>query len=524
MTLSAYISAFVSTDSRDTVAQARLSELSQKSVALTKLLTRFTGWVAPLDIQSLSEKSEVVRQHAYLLHLFKERSQHLMSPAEENLAAELEPSSGTAWRQLHDNLCSQIMVPLETEAGIQDLPMSSIRNLAMNPDRDVRRRAFEAEIQAWERHALPLAAALNSIKGETNVLSARRKWSAPLDAALFENHIDRATLEAMLRAARESFPDFRRYLRAKARLLGVESLAWYDVVAPVGSDEREWSYPAATSFIVEQFGSYSSRLSEFAQRAFRENWIDAEPRPGKRDGAFCMKLRNDESRVLANFSPTFDGMSTLAHELGHAYHNLNQGQKPPLLRTAPMTLAETASIFCQTLVKEAVLKVASTDEQISILEASLQDQCGVVVDITSRFLFEERLLEARSRRELSVEELNQLMLDAQKETYGDALDPSLLHPYMWAVKGHYYSVSRAFYNYPYMFGLLFGLGLYAVYQRDPAMFESSYDDMLASTGEADPASLAGRFGIDIRSEQFWRSSLDIVRADIDRFEKLASGQ
>src|ERR1019366_6295931 len=191
------------------------------------------------------------------------------------------------------------------------------------------------------------------IKGESNVLDRRRRWDSPLDAALFNNHIDRQTLTAMMEAAHDAFPDFRRYLKAKAKLIGTPSLAWYDIFAPVGSSERTWEYAEATSFIVEQFGTYSQRLSDFAKKAFNENWIDAEPREGKRGGAFCMKIRAGESRILANFSPTFDGMSTLAHELGHGYHNLNLAERPPLLRTAPMTLAETASIFCQTLIKEA---------------------------------------------------------------------------------------------------------------------------------------------------------------------------
>jgi oligoendopeptidase F len=183
-----------------------------------------------------------------------------------------------------------------------------------------------------------------------------------------------------------------------------------------------------------------------------------------------------------------------------------------------MTLAETASIFCETIIRHAGLKTGDAQEQIAILEASLQGACQVVVDIASRFIFETGVFEARRRRELAVAELNELMLDAQRQTYGDGLDPDALHPYMWAVKGHYYG--SHFYNYPYMFGMLFGLGLYARYQADPEAFKQSYDDLLSSTGLADAATLAERFGIDIRTPDFWRASLAIVRADIDRFEQL----
>jgi len=321
-------------------------------------------------------------------------------------------------------------------------------------------------------------------------------------------------------AAREAFPDFRRYLNAKAHALGLSRLAWYDLFAPVGGEERVWTFNEATSFIVEQFGAYSLRLSDFAARTFREQWIDAEPRAGKVDGAYCTWLRKDESRVFSNFKAAFGGVSTLAHELGHAYHNLNLAQRTVLQRATPMTLAETASIFCETIISHAALRTVGPQEQIAILEESLQGSCQVVVDITSRFLFEQRVFERRKARELSVDELNTLMLEAQRETYGDGLDEDALHPYMWAMKPHYYDSHYSFYNYPYMFGLLFGLGLYARYTRDPETFKKGYDALLSSTGLADAATLAAQFGIDIRSADFWRSSLDIVREDIARFEEL----
>jgi oligoendopeptidase F len=213
-------------------------------------------------------------------------------------------------------------------------------------------------------------------------------------------------------------------------------------------------------------------------------------------------------------------MSTLAHELGHAYHNLNLAERSPLQRNSPMILAETASIFCETIVREAALKQADADQQIAIIELSLQDDCQTVIDITSRFLFEQAVFERRRQRELSAQELCDLMLDAQRQTYGDGLEGELLHPYMWAVKGHYYSSGRSFYNFPYMFGLLFALGLYAHYQNDPEAFRASYDDLLASTGLADAATLASRFGIEIRSQEFWDASLEVVRRNVVRFDLL----
>ncbi len=255
-----------------------------------------------------------------------------------------------------------------------------------------------------------------------------------------------------------------------------------------------------------------------AERAVAERWIDAGPRPGKVGGAFCMGVEGDVSRVLLNYTPAFDGITTLAHELGHAYHNLCEADASMWRRSStPTTLAETASTFCEAIMRKAAIARSSEEEALTILEGSLQDASQIVIDITSRFLFEQAIIEQRSKRALSPDEFSELMLDAQRDTYGDGLDPDALHPYMWAAKGHYYSSARAFYNYPYMFGLLFGLGLYARYEENPAEFRSSYDDLLASTGDADAATLAARFGFDIRSPEFWEGSLNVIRADIDRF-------
>jgi len=519
-TLGAYISCFVSTDSRNDLAQAKMSELRQSLVLFSQLGTRFTAWIGSLDVEALIAQSTVARDHAHALRNAKTEATHLMSPVEETLTSELNTTGGSAWSKLHGNITSQLSIPFEIDGQTQNLPMSEIRNLAFDANRNVRQRAYEAELAGWQQAALPLAAALNSIKGEVNILARHRKWESPLAESLFDNSIDQQTLDAMMSAARASFPDFRRYLQAKAHALGLQRLAWYDLFAPVGASEKVWTFDEATTFIVQQFGTYSQRLSDFAARAFREHWIDAEPRSGKRDGAYCTSIRADESRVFANFKPAFGGVSTLAHELGHGYHNLNLASRTALQRSLPMTLAETASIFCETIITHAALKDAGKQEQIAILEESIQGACQVVVDITSRFLFEQRVFQQREKRELSIDELKAIMVETQRETYGDGLDQSQLHPYMWAVKGHYYSTGRSFYNYPYMFGLLFGLGLYARYQQDPEAFKQGYDNLLSSTGLADAATLAAQFGIDLRTEAFWRASFDIIRQDIAQFEQL----
>ena len=532
-TLEAYIFSYVATDSRNSLAQAKMSEFKLGAVTLSQLGTRLTAWIGGLDVEVLLKRSSVAPTYEYMVRRAKQEALHLMSPVEEVLTSELELTAGSAWEKLYDNLTSQIMAPVELEGKLQELPMSMVRNLAYDAHPETRRTAYEAEIKSWEKAALPLAAALNSLKGEVNTLSRHRGYASPLDEALFNNAIDRQTLEALHEASRAAFPDFRRYLRAKARLLGQAKLPWYDLFAPVQKTTlsasgatppavgRTWGFVEGSALVIEQFGRYSPRMGNFAVRTFRENWIDAEPRPGKQDGAFCMSLRKDESRVLSNYQPGFKSVLTLAHELGHAYHNLNKASHPMLNRDTPMTLAETASIFCETIVRYALLKQVDPAERVMILEGSLMNACQIVVDVTSRFIFESQVFDQRLKRQLSVDELCEMMVAAQKETYGDGLDPDILHPYMWAAKLHYYSSGRSFYNFPYTFGLLFGLGLYKRFQQDPDGFKTGYDELLASTGLADAATLAGRIGIDIRSTAFWTDSLDIIRADIDRFERLS---
>ncbi|MGH2344507.1 MAG: M3 family metallopeptidase, partial [Chloroflexota bacterium] len=357
-TITAYIHAFVSVNSRDDLAQAKLSLMHNLLARLKQAYTRFTAWVGILDEKALIASSAVAAAHSFFVAQSQVYSRHLMSPAEEELAAALAPSSSAAWENLHSSLTSQLLVRVAGEQYRDGLPLSVVRNRATDPDRDVRKLAYEGELRALSVVAPAAAAALNGLKGRELVLAERRGWGSPLDAALFTAHIERRTLDALMEAAHASLPDFHRYLRTKARALGVPALAWYDLLAPVGESTRAWDYAEGTEFITEQFATFSPRLSGLARRAFRENWIDAEPREGKQGGAFCMSLRGEESRILANFNPSFDGVSTLAHELGHAYHNFCLAGRTPLQRDTPMTLAETASIFCETIIYHAGLRQA----------------------------------------------------------------------------------------------------------------------------------------------------------------------
>jgi pepF/M3 family oligoendopeptidase len=517
--IQSFLHGLVTTDSNDEVAQAKLSGFQSRTTLLPKLTTSFTAWIGAQDVEAMIAGSPTARDHAFMIRKAKEAAQHLMSPAEEALASDLSLTGSTAWQKLHGNMTSQ----LDVQVGEERIPMSVVRNRAYDPDRDVRRDAYMAELDAWKKVEVPLAACMNSIKGETNLLAKRRGWSSPLAMACFNANIDEQTLDAMMTAARESFPTFRRYMRAKAKMLGVEKLAWFDMFAPTierqGGNARSWEYAEAAVFVRDSFAKYSQKMADFAQSMYDDDRIDAEARAGKRDGAYCMGIPPSDSLIMMNFKPAFGSVSTLAHELGHGYHNLCLQDRTILQRSTPMTLAETASIFCETIIRQAVLNGDDSEQdKLSVLEASIQGSCQVVVDICSRFFFEQELFGKRTSRELSAAEMCELMLDAQRQTYGDGLDPEFLHPYMWAVKPHYYG--STFYNYPYMFGLLFGLGLYAVYEQDPEAFKSRYDDLLSSTGLYDAATLGQTFGIDIRTPDFWRGSLGQIAQDVDRFEAM----
>jgi oligoendopeptidase F len=515
-TVTAYLLAFVDTDARDDRAASLYSQMQARLAGLQKLTARFEAWVARIGPDALIQASQVAADHAHALRQAAVSAGHLMSEAEENLYADLRLTGTSAWHKLHGDVTSLLMADLDGERR----PISVIRGMATSPDAGLRQRAYRAELAAYESAGVPLAAALNAIKGEANTVHARRGWHDALAPALHANAVEPAALEAMQEAAVASFPDFRRYLRAKARLLGQDGgLPWWDLFAPVpGEPQVRWAAAAAT--VEEAFGSYSTTMADLIRRALSERWVDAEPREGKRGGAYCMPVRGAESRVLLNFDGSLQSVQALAHELGHAYHNTNLAERTALQRRTPMALAETASIFCETIVVGAGLASADDRGRLALLNVDLQGACQVVVDIHSRFLFERDVFSGREKGVLSVAELCRLMTDAQLATYADGLRPDTLHPYMWAVKPHYYS--STFYNWPYCFGLLFGVGLYARYRQDPEQFTAGYDEMLSSTGLAGAADLAARFAIDITSVDFWAGSLDVIRSRIDDFERLVA--
>lgn len=522
-TLYAYIASFGTTDSFNTLAARKESEYEKIAVESGKVITRVRAWIGKIApaLPHITDAPGPAKEHAFWLSEAVEQSKYLMSQAEEALAAELFLSGANAWEKLHGTVTSQLTVDFELDGRMQTLSMPALINLRSHPDEDVRRRAYDAENAAWHKIKEPLAAALNGVKGHAITLNQHRGRRDALHLALDNNRIDSQTLDAMLTAMRESLPMFRRYFHAKARKLGKEKLAWWNLFAPGGKTTRTYTWDEARAFVLDNFADFSPDLADFAGRAFAGGWIDAEQRSGKRGGAFCMAVPAvRESRVLLSFDGSLDVVSTLAHELGHGFHNdcMFQAGRTELQRTTPMTMAETASIMCETIVVEAAMAQAKdSDELWKILENALTGDAQVIVDIYSRFLFESEVFKRREQAELSADEFCEIMENAQKEAYGDGLDERHLQKWMWTWKPHYYDANLPFYNFPYAFGLLFGTGLYAIYRQRGQSFVPEYKELLASTGMGDAATLAARFGIDIRQPDFWRSSLGIIGQRIDRY-------
>ena len=381
-TIGPFIHSFVTTNSHDKVALKALSEFEQASLPMQQIIVQFKGWMGKLSpvLDKVIKANPSAGAHAFMLKEAAEQSKYLMSDAEEALAAELSLSGGNAFGKLQGTVTSQLSVDFELDGKMQKLPMPALINLRSHPDEDTRRRGYEAENKAWESVQETLAACLNGVKGEVNTLNKRRGRKDALHSSLEAARIDRQTLDAMLAAMQDSFPMFRSYFKPRPRSSARKS-------SPGGTSPPRWaraarSIPSRRPAISSSRTSASSRPTSraFADRAFEKNWIDAEQRDGKRGGAFCMGVQGPkESRILCNFDGSFDQVSTLAHELGHAFHNecAYQADKTVLQQITPMTLAETASTMCETIVTEAVLATTEDpQEELAVLEAQIQGACA----------------------------------------------------------------------------------------------------------------------------------------------------
>ena len=502
-------------DSRNTAAQSQLGRLMGVFSTVAAPEAAFQEWAASLpDLMDLVESDELLQQYRFLFSKMKDASRYLLGSRGEEIMAKMTLSGGSAWADLHTALTST--VPVHYRGTVINLPAA--RNLAFDPDPLVRKEGFEAELACYESIKEPVAFALNSIKLETLSDCQLRGYASPLERTLKEADVSRKTLDAMLSAMDDYLPHFWRYLKTKAKALGYEGgLPWYEMAAPMGSSSTRFTAEDARNYLVEQFASFDQELSDLVARAFDEEWIDFFPRDGKSGGAFCEAVQcREESRILTNFGGTFSDVITLAHELGHAFHNLCIFPHRALNRDYSMPVAETASIFNECIINSCALRNAADDqERLAILESSLHDTTQIICDIYSRFRFESAVFQHREEQFMNADALCALMTEAQKQSYGDGLDHNCLHPYMWVNKPHYYGPT--FYNFPYAFGGLFARGLYAQYLEEGQAFVPKYKKLLFTTPVATAEDTAKVAGIDLTDKKFWCAALQTLANEIDQF-------
>lgn len=519
--LFSFVQLTLACDAEHERANAAITPLMRAQVDFAQLAHAFTRRVAALDnLDALIDGDGVLRQNAFALRECAARAAHLLPEAVEESVLRMQTSGGEMFSQLRDKLEATLTV----RYGGEDIPLSAARALASDPDPDVRRAAYEAELAAYGKIELPMSACLNAIKAEARTVFALRGFGGVLEGTLFDARMDAATLDAMFAAVREALPELRRFYKAKARLLGRKNgLPFYDLFAPLGKSERRFDAEEARALLERVFRPFCPEMADMMLEAFEDGWIDLYPKRGKSGGAFCAgSYERNVSRILANFTGSLEDISTLAHELGHAFNNRMLARVPLLMTDTPMPLAETASTFNETLLCAALRKDADDAEALMLLDQDLTGCLQTLVDIYSRFLFEERVVEAQADHALNARELCALMLWAQEETYGDGLDPDVRHPYMWACKSHYYSTGAHFYNFPYAFGCLFSRGLYARYEAQGAAFVPAYCDLLSRFGSDTVAGVAASAGIDVTSPAFWREAVAGVVEEIGAFERLAA--
>ncbi len=510
-----YASLTYSVDTTNMEALGIIEKVEKMLPEIAVIEVQFTRWLTKLENINYVG---IIGEHKFSIIERLKSAKYMLDDKSEMIIATMKNTGSNAWGKLQDTMTSSLTIEFDGKK----LPLPALRNLADDKSQDIRKRAYDTELAAYPEIEKSSAASLNSIKGEVITECEMRGYESPLEMTLINSRMDKETLHAMLSAMKEYLPEFRRYMRKKASMLGhEEGLPFYDMAAPMGGADKKYTYEEARDFIVEKFNTFSEELGSFADNAFENNWIDAKMREGKVGGAFCANIHGiGESRIMSNFSGGFSDVTTLAHELGHGFHGDCLNDATNMNSDYPMPLAETASIFCENIVMNAALETATPEETIAIVEHSLQEATAVIVDILSRYIFETKLFDMRKDASLSADQLKEIMLEAQKEAYGDGLDQAYLHPYMWACKPHYYEAAMNFYNFPYAFGLLFAKGLYARYLEEGDSFVPKYKALLYETGRNDIKGVLATTGVDSTDIKFWRGSLELIKKDIDIFCKL----
>lgn len=518
--LSLMIELTLSVDANNKAANAAMAPLMRAVMGSSLASNAFSRYLASLEnLDAIIDADDELKARAFALREAAEDAKHQLPEALEKPVLKMQLSGGEAFSQLRDKLDATLLVDYDGK----QIPLSAVRALAYDGDADTRRRAYEAELASYKKIELPMSFCLNNLKAEGETMAALKGYKGVLDMALAHSRMDEKTLEAMWMAIREALPELREYFKAKGRLLGHENgLPFYDLFAPVGQSTRTYTVEEARALLLDLFGKFCPEMGEMMRTAFDEGWIDMYPREGKSGGAFCSGYyAKNISRVMTNFAGSASDVSTLAHELGHAFNNRMLHHKPIMMTETPMPLAETASTFNETLLISQLLKTATPEEELTLLDSCLTEQTQTMVDIYSRFLFEQKVVAAQADHALDVDELKETMLWAQEQSYGDGLDPEYRHPYMWACKSHYYSTGVHFYNFPYAFGGLFARGLYARYEKEGEAFVPVYCDLLSRFGSDTIANVTASVGIDVTTPDFWREAVESVLVQVRRFVELA---
>lgn len=522
-----FVNAIQSADVNNKKAGTMLASLFTKStdfenanVVFTKKLTAM-----PDNIWADLLASETAQRQgiAFILNETREQGKRLLSESEENIINQLSTDGFNAWSSHYDTLVAQISIPF-TEVDGTEVSLSAgqaFNKMMGDADPKVRAELFEKWEQAWSEKAPLFADTLNHLDGFRLTANKLHGITNHLQVPLEYNRMKEETLNAMWGAISNNKQPFIDFLQRKAQLFGKSKMEWQDQDAPIilgDFEEKRYTFDEAADFIVENFNKFSPKMADFAQMAFDKSWIEAEDRPGKRPGGYCTSLpENKESRIFMTYGESINEVSTLAHELGHAYHSHVMWDLPAMSQDYAMNVAETASTFAELIVADATLKQATTDEEkINLIDVKMQNAIAMFMNIHTRFIFENNLHEARKENVLTDEEITELMLAAQKESYADSLGS--YHPHFWASKLHFFIDDVPFYNFPYTFGYLFSLGIYAHAQKQGTSFEDKYIDLLRDTASMTTEDLAQKhLGIDLTKPEFWQDGINIIKQDIEEF-------
>lgn len=497
------------------------SEIRKLSNVFVKKLVTMSDvkWAEVLQTSPFDE-------YAFVLEETRRDGKRLLSDAEENLLADLNQDGLAAWSDLYSTSVSTMSVPFTDKNGeTKNLSVGQAQNrVYADPDNEVRAALFENWEGAWGQMAPIFTDVLNHLSGYRLTVQKAHGYTHHLEEPLEYNRMKKETLDAMWGAIDQNKAIFVKFLEKKAELLGKEKLAWQDVEAPIALGDfeaKKFTYDEAADFVIENFATFGDRFSAFAKYALENRWVEAEDRPNKRPGGYCTHLPEfEESRIFMTFTGSPSDVDTLAHELGHAFHSHVLQDIPRINRGYAMNVAETASTFAEQIVSEATIKAAtSREEKVSLLGAKIERATAMFMNIHARFLFEDAFYTERKAGVVSESRLNELMVDAQKKAFDDSL--SDYHPHFWCSKLHFYIDAVPFYNFPYTFGYLFSMGIYAAYLKNPDHFEEKYIALLKDTGKMRVEDLAQKhLDIDITKQAFWTAGIELVAKDVEAFMAL----